>query len=109
MPVGVSAFFLSQWAFQATRLSVSAPVLNIVDVLVAVGFGSAVVGDRLSRSPRQLVVDLAGATVIGMRLEVGEGGRAAPRAPRRERPSDDAPEPVKQPLSRPDTGRADGL
>jgi drug/metabolite transporter (DMT)-like permease len=65
-PTGLSAFFLSQRAFHATRLSVSAPVLNIVDVLVAVAFGSAVFGDRVFTSPGQLLVELVGATMIGV-------------------------------------------
>ena len=64
-PFGLGAFFLSQAAFQASRLSVSAPVLNIVDVLVAVGFGSAVFGDHLFASPGQLVVEVVGAAMIG--------------------------------------------
>jgi drug/metabolite transporter (DMT)-like permease len=65
-PVGLSAFFLSQSAFQATRLSVSAPVLNIVDVLVAVAFGSIVFKDRLFDTPGQLGVELLGVTMIGV-------------------------------------------
>ena len=65
-PAGLSAFFLSQRAFQATRLSVTAPVLNIVDVLVAVAFGSVVFGDRLFLSPGQLVAELVGVTMIGL-------------------------------------------
>lgn len=65
-PAGLGAFLLSQWAFQASRLSVSAPVLNIVDVLVAVAFGSAVFGDRLFSSPGHLVVELAGALMMGV-------------------------------------------
>lgn len=66
VPVGVSAFLLSQWAFQSSRLSVVAPVLNIVDVLVAVSFGCAVFGDQVFRSPVDLVVELLGATMIGV-------------------------------------------
>jgi len=65
-PVGLTAFFLSQRAFQASRLSVSAPVLNIVDVLVAVTFGAAVFGDRLFRSPGQLLVEVVGAFMIAV-------------------------------------------
>ncbi|HEY0237173.1 MAG TPA: hypothetical protein VGC37_00875, partial [Friedmanniella sp.] len=65
-PAGLCAFFLSQSAFQATRLSVAAPVLNIVDVLVAVSFGSVVFGDRLFFSPGQLLVEVLGATMIAV-------------------------------------------
>ncbi|GAA3553180.1 hypothetical protein GCM10022197_05330 [Microlunatus spumicola] len=76
-PVGLTAFFLSQRAFQASRLSVSVPVLNIVDVLVAVGFGSVVFREHLFRSPGQLLVELVGATmiVVGVWQLVKEGER----------------------------------
>ncbi len=37
---------MNQLAYQAARLSVTMPVLNMVDVLVAIGFGSAVFGER---------------------------------------------------------------
>ena len=87
VPFGLCAFFLSQSAFQATRLSVSAPVLNIVDVLVAVTFGSTVFREHLFRSPGQLVVELIGVTmiVVGVwrlvaedeRLHASPAGRAA--------------------------------
>lgn len=66
VPAGLSAFFLSQSAYQATRLSVSAPAVNIVDVLVAVAFGSIVFRDRFFSSPGQLVVELVGASMIGV-------------------------------------------
>ena len=66
VPTGLSAFFLSQSAYQATRLSVSAPVLNIVDVLVAVTFGSVVFRDHLFHSVGQLVLELIGVTMIGV-------------------------------------------
>ena len=64
VPFGASAFFLSQSAFQATRLSVTAPVLNIVDVLVAVTFWSVVFHEHLFTSPAQLIVELVGVTMI---------------------------------------------
>ena len=65
-PVGLSAFALSQRAFQEARLSVSVPVLNIVDVLVAVAFGCVVFGDRLFSFPLQLVAELLGATMMAI-------------------------------------------
>jgi small-conductance mechanosensitive channel len=76
-PAGLSAFFLSQRAFQASRLSVSVPVLNIVDVLVAVAFGSIVFREHPFRSPGQLLVELVGATmiVVGVWRLVREGER----------------------------------
>lgn len=76
-PLGLTAFFLSQRAFEASRLSVSVPVLNIVDVLVAVAFGSVVFREHLFRSPGQLLVELVGATmiVVGVWRLVREGER----------------------------------
>jgi drug/metabolite transporter (DMT)-like permease len=65
-PAGLTAFFISQRAYQATRLSVSAPVLNIVDVLVAVTFGAVVFGDRLFSSPGRWVGELVGASLMGL-------------------------------------------
>jgi len=76
-PAGLSAFALSQRAFQEARLSVSVPVLNIVDVLVAVAFGCIVFGDRLFTYPLQLVAELLGATLmaVGVWRLVREGER----------------------------------
>lgn len=76
-PVGLSAFALSQRAFQEARLSVSVPALNIVDVLVAVAFGGIVFGDRLFTFPLQLVLELLGAAMmaIGVWRLVREGER----------------------------------
>lgn len=65
-PAGVGAFMLSQRAYHATRLSVTAPVLNIVDVLVAVTFGSVVFGDHLFDPASHRVVELLGAALIGV-------------------------------------------
>lgn len=62
--VGLSAFFISQRAYQATRLSVSAPVLNTVDVLVAVTFGALVFGDRLYTTPGRWVGEIVGVTMM---------------------------------------------
>jgi hypothetical protein len=42
---GLSAMVLNQRAYRAAPLSVSMPLLNIVDVLVAIGFGVAVFGE----------------------------------------------------------------
>lgn len=64
VPTGLAAFLLSQRAFQATRLSVSAPVLNIIDVLVAVAFGSVVFDERLFSSLQRIAVELLGAIMM---------------------------------------------
>ncbi len=65
-PVGLTAFSLSQRAYQATRLSVSVPVLNIVDVLVAVTFGSVVFGDRLFTTPGRLLAEVVGVSMMAV-------------------------------------------
>jgi drug/metabolite transporter (DMT)-like permease len=66
VPMGLSAFFLSQWAYEATRLSVSVPTLNIVDVLTAVVFGSVVFGDHLFSADGRLFVTLLGSSMVGI-------------------------------------------
>ena len=63
---GLTAFTLSQRAYQAARLSVSVPVLNIVDVLVAVTFGAMVFGDRLFATPGRLLAEVAGVTMMAV-------------------------------------------
>ena len=63
---GLSAFLISQRAYQATRLSVSAPVLNMVDVLVAVTFGAIVFGDRLFTTPGRALVEVLGITMMAV-------------------------------------------
>nr|WP_275588473.1 DMT family transporter [Microlunatus panaciterrae] len=67
--VGVAAFVLNQQAYQATRLSVSMPVLNIFDVMVAIGFGVAVFGEQPFSSPVTLVAEVVGlvAMAVGVR------------------------------------------
>ena len=64
--VGISALSLTQRAYQAARLSVTMPILNIADVLVAIGFGSSVFGEKLFSSPARLVAELAGLIVMGI-------------------------------------------
>lgn len=65
-PMGLAAFLLSQWAYAATRLSVSVPTLNLVDVLTAVVFGSVVFGDHLGGPPGQLFLTGLGAVTVGV-------------------------------------------
>lgn len=66
VPAGLTAFTLSQRAYQATRLSVSVPVLNMMDVLVAVTFGAIVFGDRLFTTPGRLLAEVAGVTMMAV-------------------------------------------
>jgi hypothetical protein len=56
----------NQLAYRAARLSVTMPVLNMVDVLVAIGFGSAVFGERHLTSPTQLIAEIAGLFAMGV-------------------------------------------
>jgi hypothetical protein len=64
--VGAGALLINQFAYQAARLSVTIPMLNMVDVLVAIGFGSAVFGERHQTSPTQLTAELAGLMSMGV-------------------------------------------
>jgi len=75
--VGPNALLLSQRAYHAARLSITMPILNIADVLVAIAFGTTVFGERMFASPAHLVGGLAGLLVMGVgvwqlaRLEEG--------------------------------------
>jgi hypothetical protein len=64
--VGAGALLINQYAYQAARLSVTMPILNMVDVLVAIGFGSAVFGERHLTSPTQLTAEFAGLIAMGV-------------------------------------------
>jgi drug/metabolite transporter (DMT)-like permease len=64
--VGLGAILLNQRAFQATRLSVTMPMVNIVNVLVAIGFGAAVFGERLFATPLTLVVEVLALVAMGI-------------------------------------------
>jgi hypothetical protein len=64
--VGSGALLINQFAYQAARLSVTMPILNMVDVLVAIGFGSAVFGERHHTSPTQLTAEIAGLMAMGV-------------------------------------------
>jgi hypothetical protein len=68
VPAGLSAFLLSQWAYEATQLSVSVPTLNIVDVVTALLFSSVVFDDHVFSLSGRLLVTLAGITLVGIGL-----------------------------------------
>lgn len=61
---GIWAVLLNQRAYQVSRLSVSAPILNIVQVFVAVGFGVVVFGEEFGSTPGALVGELAGLVLV---------------------------------------------
>jgi drug/metabolite transporter (DMT)-like permease len=62
--VGLCAVLLNQRAYQATRLSVTAPVLNVVQVLVAIAFGFVVLGETAGLSPVTVVAQGIGLAVM---------------------------------------------
>ena len=64
--VGANALLLSQRAYHATRLSITMPILNSADVLVAIAFGTAVFRERVFSSPAHLVGGVAGLLVMGI-------------------------------------------
>jgi hypothetical protein len=85
---GVLGLTLNQYAYQAAPLSASMPVVNVVDVVVALGFGWVVFGEVPAHGSVSLLVQ-AGALVC---VAVGLWGIArsyVPRhaGPRRDRPS----------------------
>jgi drug/metabolite transporter (DMT)-like permease len=63
--IGLAAVLLNQLAYQSTRLSVTAPLLNIAQVLVALAFGAAVFGERFDGSPLAMAAELGGLLLLG--------------------------------------------
>lgn len=63
---GAGALLLNQRAYQAARLSVTMPILNIVDVVVALAFGLSVFGEQLFSSPLRLLLEVGGLLIIGI-------------------------------------------
>jgi drug/metabolite transporter (DMT)-like permease len=61
---GLWAVLLNQRAYQVSRLSVSAPILNILQVFTAVGFGIVVFGEEFGSSPGVLVGEVVGLLVV---------------------------------------------
>jgi hypothetical protein len=64
MATGLWAVLLNQRAYQVSRLSVSAPILNIVQVFTAVGFGIVVFGEEFGSSLGVLVGEVVGLLVV---------------------------------------------
>lgn len=62
--VGAAAILLNQRAYQSTRLSVTAPVLNIAQLLVSLSFGLVVFSEQLFASPATVVFEVAGLAVM---------------------------------------------
>jgi drug/metabolite transporter (DMT)-like permease len=73
---GVWAVLLNQRAYQATRLSVTTPILNVTEVAVAIVFGLIVLGEDPGQSPGIILGEVAGlALVLGgvIKLASAEG------------------------------------
>ncbi|HET8601447.1 MAG TPA: DMT family transporter [Segeticoccus sp.] len=68
--VGVSGTALNQRAYHRAPLAVSMPLLNIIDVVVALGFGWLVFGDAVAHDPLTVLAQLACLTgmALGLRL-----------------------------------------
>ena len=83
--VGLVAVAINQRAYRAARLSASMPVLNIVDVLVALAFGVVVFGETPAHDPLTVAVQLVALTCVGAGLRrLGKSelfAAAAPVAP----------------------------
>lgn len=65
---GLSGVALNQRAYRAARLSASMPVLNIVDVAVAVAFGVAVFGEVPAHSPLAVLGQVVALTCVAVGL-----------------------------------------
>jgi drug/metabolite transporter (DMT)-like permease len=62
--VGLGAVIVNQRAYQAARLSVTAPILNIAQVLVAMTFGVIVFDERLGSTPLVLIGEFVGLVLV---------------------------------------------
>jgi len=65
---GVCGTAINQHAYQVAPLSMSMPVLNIVDVLVAIGLGAWVFGEPPAHDPITLVVQAAALACMAVGL-----------------------------------------
>ncbi len=66
--VGLSGVAINQRAYRAARLSASMPVLNIVDVLVALAFGVVVLGENPAHTPSAVAGQLVALTCVAVGL-----------------------------------------
>lgn len=84
--VGLCAVAVNQRAYQATRLSVTAPILNVVQVLVAIAFGFVVLGETEGLSAGVLAGQTVGLVVMvfGVARLASEPGSSPPAEASRE-------------------------
>jgi hypothetical protein len=66
--LGVWGMALNQRTYQIAPLSISMPVLNVVDVLVAIAFGYLVFGEIPAHQPKSLLVEGCGVALMGTGL-----------------------------------------
>ncbi len=64
--VGVVAILINQRAYQVTLLSITAPLLNIAEVMVAITFGLLVFGERFGESPLIFTAEVGGLLMMGI-------------------------------------------
>lgn len=75
---GLWAVLLNQRAYQATRLSVTTPILNVAEVAVAITFGLLVLGEDPGQTPAIVLGEVAGlALVIAGVVKLASAGEAA--------------------------------
>jgi drug/metabolite transporter (DMT)-like permease len=69
LAVGAWAIVLNQRAYQATRISVTVPALNISQVIVAIAFGILALGEQLGSSVGVVAGEVVGlaVTIFGVR------------------------------------------
>jgi hypothetical protein len=89
---GSCAVLVNQRAYQTTRLSVSMPILNIVDVLVALVLAAVVFGETPTWALGTLVAEGAGLAVMGLGVT-----RLAHLEDERDQPSSEALDTVVDP------------
>ena len=80
---GLSGVVLNQRAYRAAPLSASMPLLNTVDVLVAIGFGLVVFGEVPAHSPLALLGEAAALVlmIVGLRRLAREEDEDAVEGP----------------------------
>lgn len=65
---GICGTAINQRAYQIAPLSMSMPVLNVVDVLVAIGLGAWAFGEPPAHGPTALIVQAAALACMGLGL-----------------------------------------
>jgi drug/metabolite transporter (DMT)-like permease len=101
--VGLGGVVINQRAYRAARLSASMPILNIIDVIVALAFGVAVFRETPAHTPAAVVAQALALVcmAIGLRrLSRSPAFEPDPAATSRTEPADPAAGDVVNPRSR---------